>query len=250
MVVKLPGEGRLRKLYHGQDKSINEIANIFDCCYRTVRRRLIEHNIEIDTANQDKNGPWRDEEKLERLYVNEGLSTKQLADRWDCDDKTVLNWLHRYDIPTRNSTHDIDRGWRNEDLLRELYEDDGLNDKEIADRLDTNPGTICKWRLRFGIETDDYSGENHPFWRGGTDEYRGENWLEQREKARRRDQHRCQSCSATAKTLGEEPHVHHKIPFSEFNDYVKANRLDNLITLCPSCHIKSEHMAPLVVSTG
>jgi DEAD/DEAH box helicase domain-containing protein len=34
--------------------------------------------------------------------------------------------------------------------------------------------------------------------------------------------------------------VHHKIPFRAFTSFVEANRLENLTTLCPSCHHKAE----------
>jgi DEAD/DEAH box helicase domain-containing protein len=34
--------------------------------------------------------------------------------------------------------------------------------------------------------------------------------------------------------------VHHKVPFRQFNSIAEANRMDNLITLCPTCHQKAE----------
>jgi DEAD/DEAH box helicase domain-containing protein len=34
--------------------------------------------------------------------------------------------------------------------------------------------------------------------------------------------------------------VHHKIPFRQFLSANEANRMDNLVTLCPSCHRKAE----------
>ena len=35
-------------------------------------------------------------------------------------------------------------------------------------------------------------------------------------------------------------HVHHKIPFRNFTSYAQANHLDNLTTLCPTCHQAAE----------
>jgi DEAD/DEAH box helicase domain-containing protein len=35
-------------------------------------------------------------------------------------------------------------------------------------------------------------------------------------------------------------HVHHKKPFREFGSPEEANKLSNLITLCPTCHRKVE----------
>ncbi len=43
------------------------------------------------------------------------------------------------------------------------------------------------------------------------------------------------------KKYGSGLQVHHKIPYIFFNnDYIKANELDNLISLCRSCHQKEE----------
>lgn len=74
----------------------------------------------------------------------------------------------------------------------------------------------------------------------------GPNWEAQRDAARARDGYRCRRCSAP-EHAGRQQDVHHLTPFRVFgyvpgrNDYYKiANRLDNLITLCPSCHRLAE----------
>jgi DEAD/DEAH box helicase domain-containing protein len=88
----------------------------------------------------------------------------------------------------------------------------------------------------------------------------GPNWVEQRRAALVRDGHRCQTCGATAANAATPEatggdigggrsglHVHHIRPFREFSyvpgeneHYRQANRLENLITLCPSCHRRAE----------
>ena len=68
--------------------------------------------------------------------------------------------------------------------------------------------------------------------------YYGSNWQTQRNAARARDQFRCQFCGLPE---GDKVHhVHHKIPFRTFATPETANRLDNLVTLCPTCHLKAE----------
>jgi DEAD/DEAH box helicase domain-containing protein len=74
----------------------------------------------------------------------------------------------------------------------------------------------------------------------------GPNWQEQRQKALARDNHRCRTCGATAQP-GQGLHVHHLRPFREYGyvsgrnrNYERANRLDNLLTLCASCHRRAE----------
>lgn len=66
----------------------------------------------------------------------------------------------------------------------------------------------------------------------------GPNWPEQRQKARARDNYRCQVCGRPES--GNSHDVHHKIPFRQFDSYREANQLGNLITLCRPCHRRAE----------
>jgi DEAD/DEAH box helicase domain-containing protein len=74
----------------------------------------------------------------------------------------------------------------------------------------------------------------------------GPNWAQQRDAARARDGYRCVQCGAA-----EAPHrqhdVHHLKPYRDFGyipgeneAYLEANRLENLVTLCPGCHRAAE----------
>jgi 5-methylcytosine-specific restriction endonuclease McrA len=105
---------------------------------------------------------------------------------------------------------------------------------EVASREDStrfcSQECMVEWRSR------KYSGENHPRWKGGREFYRGPNWNRQRSKARKRDDFECQHCGNSENQLN----VHHIIPYKAFDDYEKANRLSNLITLCESCHQNAE----------
>ncbi|MCZ7542287.1 MAG: DUF1998 domain-containing protein [Anaerolineae bacterium] len=71
----------------------------------------------------------------------------------------------------------------------------------------------------------------------------GPNWPQQRDAARARDGYRCQRCGLSEAEAGRQHDVHHLRPFREFGyvrdvnaHYKEANRLDNLTTLCRSCH--------------
>lgn len=68
----------------------------------------------------------------------------------------------------------------------------------------------------------------------------GNNWDKQRLSARQRDNFTCQNCGRPENT--QPHHVHHKIPFRQFTSYILANQLDNLVTLCPTCHRQAEMM--------
>jgi len=74
-------------------------------------------------------------------------------------------------------------------------------------------------------------------WNGDPNNY-GPNWPLQRQRARQRDGYRCQVCGLQEQ--GRSHDVHHKIPFRSFPSYEQANQLENLITLCPTCHRRAE----------
>jgi DEAD/DEAH box helicase domain-containing protein len=72
----------------------------------------------------------------------------------------------------------------------------------------------------------------------------GPDWPRIRDRVRARDKYTCQVCGAVETTRQHD--VHHKTPFRAFRavdgspDPAQANRLENLTTLCPSCHHKAE----------
>ncbi len=74
-------------------------------------------------------------------------------------------------------------------------------------------------------------------WSNAPNNY-GPGWRKQRLAALERDQYRCQSCGVSAEHT--QLHVHHKEPLRAFSSYLEANRLENLVSLCPSCHRRAE----------
>jgi DEAD/DEAH box helicase domain-containing protein len=66
----------------------------------------------------------------------------------------------------------------------------------------------------------------------------GPNWENQRKLVRARDNYTCQVCGVKEGKM--QHHVHHKLPFRQFTNYIQANNPENLITLCPACHRKAE----------
>ncbi|GIK08078.1 MAG: hypothetical protein BroJett001_01440 [Chloroflexota bacterium] len=85
-------------------------------------------------------------------------------------------------------------------------------------------------------------------WSGAPNDY-GPDWTKIRGRVRARDGFRCQVCGLPEN--GRQHDVHHKVPFRNFvrksqsrESYLaalqQAHRLDNLVTLCASCHRKAE----------
>ena len=64
----------------------------------------------------------------------------------------------------------------------------------------------------------------------------GEKWEDIRELVRIRDNFTCQECGKTEEEAGRALDVHHMNPFLKSED----NSMENLITLCRSCHKKAD----------
>jgi hypothetical protein len=89
-----------------------------------------------------------------------------------------------------------------------------------------------KKRMREHARMKGMFGENHPTWQGGKSfEPYSVDWTEDLKRAiRKRDEYVCQVC-------GKEPSiVIHHIDYDK-----KNNNPNNLITLCNSCHSKTNH---------
>lgn len=65
----------------------------------------------------------------------------------------------------------------------------------------------------------------------------GTNWSKQRRRCLDRDDHACRVCETPQSDLDRELSVHHITPRSTFDGTPREmNALDNLVSLCPSCH--------------
>ncbi len=76
-------------------------------------------------------------------------------------------------------------------------------------------------------------------WNSDLNDY-GPRWNEIRQQVRARDNYCCQICGKPESDV--KHHVHHKRPFRSFANRQEANRLENLITLCPRCHSRAENV--------
>lgn len=104
---------------------------------------------------------------------------------------------------------------------------------------------VCSEPCRREWLSEEFTGEGHPNWKGGGNVSYGPGWNEVRARALERDGYACVVCGTTASELGRNPDVHHLVPvrvFAESDDHAvsDAHFLDNVVSLCPSCHRKAE----------
>jgi len=135
----------LKRLYIDEDKTQQEIADIFDVGDSTISNWVRKHGIE-------KEPPWRDADTLQELYWGDELSIAGVADELDTSPDVIHRWMEHHDIKRRPGPNSK-RPWHDEFTLRQLYFEDGLSQREIAEELGTYQSQISKWFQRLGIET-------------------------------------------------------------------------------------------------
>lgn len=109
----------------------------------------------------------------------------------------------------------------------------------------TGEATFCNPDCQYEWLSEAFTGEGHPNWEGGSVGPYGTGWNAVREAALERDGHECVLCGTTAEELGRNPDVHHVVPVRAFVATPvlterDAHTLDNVVSLCPSCHRRAE----------
>lgn len=165
------------------------------------------------TNTQFKKGEhWRehkphwDKTWLEQKYLNENLSTTEIALLAGCTHKNISFWMKKH----------------------------GIKGRSVSDAR-----KIKYWGSK-GEANGMYNvrGKNNPNWKGGIsterqDFYNSLEWKESVKFVFRRDNFVCQNCGQTHMDKKHPLHIHHIVSFK-----IKSLRADtnNLILLCKTCH--------------
>jgi len=131
-------------------------------------------------------------------------------------------------------SHDLNPNWNSEVLIcpickKEFYKNMSCikNAKNIC----------CSYKCSYELKSILYKKENNPCWKGGisSEPYPFEFNDQLKKQVRYRDNYVCQNCNKTQEENNKALCVHHI-------DYNKDNlELSNLISLCASCHTKTNH---------
>lgn len=219
-------------------RSEYDIAEEIGCTRPAVGYWLKKYNI------GGRVHPWvLDAEILHDLYIRRDNKMHDLANMLNVDRSTLAKYATKHD-----ANKDVHRGgdglkWAIP-YIRDEYEK-GRSVKSIGEDLGATYYGILRVMDMWGVERrkpGNLSGEEHPQWSGGVVDYYGPNWFTQRNRARGRDNYTCQRCGVNESEQSMQLDVHHKTPRSHYVDgggevdYEEMNRIENLITLCRSCH--------------
>lgn len=250
---KLRDADWLREKYVDQAMSVIDIAEEIDSSGSTVEDWLRRHDIPVRSTQEtwDLKRPdgLMDADVMYDLYHNQKMTTYEIADRFEVDQQTVVNWMDRHGIERMMRSYDHPNTpdeLRDGEWLRQKHIEEKLNITEIAEMCDVHRGTVRRWMHQHDIEPQGLEGEYSGNWKEGPQLKRnyGSEWYRFAEKARKRDDYECQRCGINQSEYNQEHgvalDVHHVKAVDTFRHPRKAHTLDNLVTLCRPCHTTVE----------
>lgn len=120
---------------------------------RWYRLPNTEHSIKnmSTTDTTDREQPlYRDKDWLEVQIIEKGRSKQDIADECGVAHSTIYTWRDKFEIEKNKGK----RLWRYPTVLRELYHEQDLSMREIADKLDCSKGAVLYQMKTNGIEAD------------------------------------------------------------------------------------------------
>lgn len=118
------------------------------------------------------------------MYINQGLSSYDIAKKLNTSDVTIRNRLRNNNIKLRNTLicenhplygktgeeHPLYLSDLDDNIIVDMYVNQGLSCNEIAKKLNTTHGTILRRLRNNNIEIRSNSGENNPSYRNDLDD--------------------------------------------------------------------------------
>lgn len=244
----------LQEKYYDEGMTLREVADVAGVSRSAIRRAMKANGVEIRDAHDyehnanHNHGPWDDEDWLRMEYVEKHKSVPEISQEYDVSTTCLYSRLKEFGIDrreygTKGKIWLQERPYTQEEYLIEEYVKKERSAKSIGDDFGVSSDTIYHWMDRHGIERrerKDRTGDLAPNWKGGFASDYGSNWKRMRDRVRKRDNHTCQDCGHEWVQGETRLDVHHITPIKKFDQPEKANTLENLITLCRTCHNKWE----------
>lgn len=132
-------------------------------------------------ADSSSDRQYRDKQWLRQEYIENGRTSKEIAEQCEVSDKTILRWMDRFGIETRDpsvihSDGDVEP-LQDEQWLRTEYGEKGRSTYEIAQTLGVSQSCVHSWMDRHGIERRGASVSRAS---GDTKPLQDEQWLRER----------------------------------------------------------------------
>jgi len=96
--------------------------------------------------------PWRNQGVLEELYIEDNLTSVEIAEELGCTTPTVCKWLKKYSIEVKSNSEIQYDELADEDWLRQKHINEDKPANEIADIIGCSESTVCYWINKHEIE--------------------------------------------------------------------------------------------------
>lgn len=131
----------IKRLYIEENKTLREIAQLMNCGYGTIQKRIKEMGLSRDRFKNTSSNIEEMREKIRHLYIDEKLSSNEIGKIIGKTGKTVLYHLKQMGIEIR-PVKKIDQ-----EEFEQLW-NQGKSDKEIAEYFGVEETTIKTYRTR------------------------------------------------------------------------------------------------------
>lgn len=246
MPAKIPALSReqLEKLYYEDLMTQGEIADLYGCSDSLVSNWMKEYGIATRDVKAAQRAITLDRETLYSLYVDQNLSSTDIADLYDgLDDNRVLLLLERAGIPRRPNTWKVG-GWnKGQPLSKKQRKRLSEAAKKRIGKKSPRYGAVLSKKTRQKISDSlkgRFRGPDNPQWIADKKYQRWrETWharyeyREWRSFVFTRDDYTCQLCGSPSNGNIE---AHHIKPVEDCPNLLLD--IDNGITLCIACHRK------------
>lgn len=122
-----------------------------------LSRKFTRSERDVKAMSKDTNAPWRDEALLREKYVDEREQPKEIIEEFGCSRTTLYKWINEYGLKEEREAA-IDRPWRDEDTLRELYIERDMSVFEVGGELGCSGSAVQRNLKKAGIETRSEGG--------------------------------------------------------------------------------------------
>ena len=161
---KRPSKKKLKQWYIDKRMTLTEIGEQVGVSANSVLRWLRKYSIPTRSQSEAKLGPDQQKlsrEELRRLYIDERLPSKDIAERVGVSWTTVINWLRAYSIPVRSQSeaHLAQSVYRpSDDQLFSWYVDEERSAENIAKECGATSPAVRTWLRNTGISLRNKSG--------------------------------------------------------------------------------------------